>query len=180
MNILVCPLSQVGALVAERRPGRVVTLLDPDTPAPDLGPYYKGRHLKLVFHDVHEAAPGVIVASRSHLASLVAFVEEWNPTAPLLIHCRAGIGRSTAAAFVAACHRNPDVPEIDIARELRRASPLARPNETVVRIADQMLGRRGRMSAAITETGHDLPWVDAIESVPFTMPAKFEVSGPST
>ncbi len=175
MNIVVCPLSQATALVEQHRPGRVITLLDPDTPPPDLGPTYKGRHLKLLFHDVHEAAQGVIVASRSHLASLVAFVEEWNPASPLLIHCRAGIGRSTAAAFVAACHRNPDVPEIEIAKELRRVSPLARPNETVVRVADQMLGRRGRMSAAIEETGRDLPWVDVMEGEPFSLPIRFDI-----
>jgi predicted protein tyrosine phosphatase len=88
----------------------------------------------------------------------------------LLIHCRAGIGRSTAAAYVATCWRHPEVSERRIAELLRRVAPLARPNETVVRLFDTAMNRGGRMSAAISETGRDLPWIDVEEGVPFQLP----------
>ena len=66
----------------------------------------------------------------------------------LLIHCWAGISRSSAAAYAIACDRNPGF-ERDIAIELRRRSPSATPNRLMVRLADDLLQRDGRMVEAI-------------------------------
>jgi predicted protein tyrosine phosphatase len=65
---------------------------------------------------------------------------------------------------------NPHVNEHELAVELRRAAPLARPNEALVALADAALGRQGRMSAGIATTGRDLPWPDVDEGVPFGLP----------
>jgi predicted protein tyrosine phosphatase len=107
------------------------------------------------------------------VAELVRFLDAWRPVESLLVHCRAGIGRSTATAFVAACHRNPDVPALDIAREMRRVAPLARPNATVIRLADARMKRAGAMVAAFHATFSRLPWVDVDEGIPFEMPLRF-------
>lgn len=169
MSIVVCPLSQVELQVARYTPGRVISVLDPGSEFPEFGAEWEGRHLRLAFHDAHHAGFGITLASPRHIADLVAFLEEWKGAGTLLVHCRAGIGRSTATAFVAACVRHPDVPELDIARRLRAVAPLSRPNETIVRLADRALGRGGRMSAAIVETGRGLPWIDVMEGVPFEL-----------
>lgn len=174
MSILVCPLSQLELVMAERRPGRVISVLDPGRTFPELGPAFAGRHLRLSFHDAHGPAPGIFPPSSEHVAELLAFVEQWDPDEPLLVHCRAGIGRSTAAAFVAACQRNPEASERQIALALRSASPLARPNERVVRLADELLGRSGRMLDAILDTGRGLPWVEVIEAMPFEISSRFD------
>ena len=87
----------------------------------------------------------------------------------LLVHCRAGIGRSTAAAYVAACVAHPEIDERKIAEALRQASPLARPNETLVLLADREMGRDGRMHKAIASTGHGLSPVDVDENDPFEL-----------
>ena len=121
--ILVCPLSQVGVMVARHKPGRVISLLDPHFTFPELGPDYEGRHLRLRFHDVHVAGYDEIAPSAEHVDQLLEFLSELDPEEDLLIHCRAGISRSTAAAFIAACYLNPEVPERDLALALRRASP---------------------------------------------------------
>jgi predicted protein tyrosine phosphatase len=176
MTILVCPLSHVPAVVAQRKPQRVISVLDPDVRFPELGPTYVDRHLRLSFHDAHAPGPGITVPSTQHVAQLLAFLEEWDDVEPLLVHCRAGIGRSTATAFVAACHRNPGVSERQIAIELRRVAPLARPNETLVKLADALLLRDGRMADAIAETGRGLPWIDVSEGDPFEMASQFEAS----
>jgi len=89
---------------------------------------------------------------------LLALVAQWDRSAPILVHCRAGIGRSTATAFITACLHNPHAAEHEIAIALRRASPLARPNETLIKLADAALGRRDRMSRAISDTGRNLSW----------------------
>ena len=76
----------------------------------------------------------------------------------------AGISRSTAAAFVT-CALSPDRSEASIAQALRRASPTAKPNIRIVALADDMLGRNGRMVDAITAIG---PGVLA-EAFPFRL-----------
>jgi predicted protein tyrosine phosphatase len=162
MTILVCPLSKVAALVAAHAPERIVSLLDPDFTFPETGPAYAGKHLRLHLHDAHVAAPGQVLPGMEHVHELLAFVGQWERSAPLLVHCRAGIGRSTATAFIAACLHNPHASEREIALALRRVSPLARPNETLIKLADAALGRRDRMYRAIVETGRDLSW-DEVE-----------------
>jgi predicted protein tyrosine phosphatase len=171
VTILVSPLSRVLELVATRKPDRVISILDPETPFPELGAAYAGRHLRLTFHDVHGPAPGLVPVMEEHMAQLLSFLGGWHDGESILIHCHAGIGRSTATGFVARCYRNPSASELAIARDLRSVAPLARPNEAVVRIADRLMRRRGRMIDAISRTGRGLGWVDVNEGVPFELPA---------
>jgi predicted protein tyrosine phosphatase len=173
MSILISPLSRVHAVVADRRPACVISLLDPGFGFPDLGPAYADRHLRLSFHDAHTAMPGVTLPDARHIAEMLAFLDRWRSAESVLVHCRAGIGRSTATAFVVACHRNERVPELSIARELRRAGPLSRPNETLVALADTAMRRAGRMSSAIAVTGRGLDWIDVAEGEPFELPLQF-------
>jgi predicted protein tyrosine phosphatase len=178
VTIVVCPLSRVHEMVAKYTPERVVSVLDPHFTFPDLGAAYRDRHLKLCFHDVHVPADGDVVASVEHARALVAFLREWQRERALLVHCRAGVGRSTATAFIAACALNPRADEYAIARRLRRASTNARPNENWVGVADRVLKRRGRMRRAIEDTGRGLPWIDVAENEPFELASDFDATGP--
>jgi predicted protein tyrosine phosphatase len=179
MSILVTPLSFLPELVEGRRPSRVISLLDPDTPFPDLGPSYADRHLCLSFHDAHLPWPGVTPPGSHHVAQLLRFIDAWDGTDPLLVHCFAGIGRSTATAFVTACYRNPKASELAIATTLRRVAPHARPNESLIDLADALLERNGRMSDAIAETGRGLGWLDLPEPKPFELPSRFDAKAVS-
>ena len=71
----------------------------------------------------------------------------------MLIHCWAGISRSTASAFITACVHNPNADEEEIALAIRSASPTASPNPRLVGYADALLGRGGRMSKAVEAIG---------------------------
>ncbi len=180
MTILVCPLSKVASLVSDRAPERIVSLLDPNATFPEPGPAYAGKHLRLQLHDVLVATLGQISPGAEHVAELLAFVSRWDRSAPILIHCRAGISRSTATAFITACVHNPHADEHEIALALRRAAPLARPNQALIELADAALGRDGRMCRAITETGRGLSWDDVVlalhtegEARVFEMPSAF-------
>ncbi|HEX3709390.1 MAG TPA: protein tyrosine phosphatase, partial [Pseudolabrys sp.] len=95
---------------------------------------------------------------------LIDFVGGWDRAAPMVVHCFAGISRSTAGAYVAACALNPRRNERDIAWAIRRASPTAQPNARIVSIADMLLGRDGRMVEAIETLG---PADPALEGHPF-------------
>ena len=169
MKILVCPLSRVNDMVQMHRPDRVISMLDPERPFPDLGAQYVDRHLRLAFHDVNVPSDDEVGPSSDHVRSVLRFVEAWDRGRPILIHCRAGISRSTAAAYVVACAAYPESDEYAIAAVMRQVAPLARPNETLVTLADAEMGRGGRMRAAIAKTGRDLPWIDINEGEPFVM-----------
>jgi predicted protein tyrosine phosphatase len=95
---------------------------------------------------------------------VLAFIRGWDRKAPLVVHCYAGISRSTASAFTAVCALNPHRDEISIARQIRAASPIAQPNRLIVALADRALGREGRMLRAIDEMG---PGDMTIEGRPF-------------
>jgi predicted protein tyrosine phosphatase len=95
---------------------------------------------------------------------VLAFVRKWDRAAPLVIHCYAGISRSTASAFMTVCALNPHRDEIVIAQQIRAASPSAYPNRLIVSLADRALGRQGRMVRALDEIG---PGNMTVEGRPF-------------
>jgi predicted protein tyrosine phosphatase len=77
-----------------------------------------------------------------------------------------GISRSTASAYATVCALNPRRDEATIAQALRRASSTATPNTRIVSLADRLLGRNGRMVAAIEHIGRgDL----TAEAAPFRL-----------
>ncbi len=170
MKILICPLSCIEAVVAEHRPSHMITLLDPEhrieTPL-GLAPE---RHLRLGIWDIANPAPGMAPAAPEIVEKILAFGAGWDASRPLLVHCWAGISRSTATAFMLACARNPSAEEFEIARRLRRAAPHANPNRRLVSLADEALGRGGRMIEAVEAMGEsDL----AIMGRPVELPARF-------
>jgi predicted protein tyrosine phosphatase len=173
MPIHVCPLSKVPEIFERHKPSRVVSLLDPGSPFPEFGPAYLDKHLRLEFHDIHWPLLTHVPPGPAHVDRLLNFVNRWNPQESLLIHCRAGIGRSTATAFITACVHNPQIDEREIAAALRRTSPFARPNEVFVRIADEAMGRRGRMLTAIKESGRNLPMLQVAEAEAFELPSVY-------
>jgi predicted protein tyrosine phosphatase len=170
MKILVTPLSHVEAAVAQHRPSHLITLLDPEhlieTPA-GIAP---ARHLKLGVFDISAPSEGMVLAAPEQVERILEFGRTWDASAPLLAHCWAGISRSTATAFMIACERNPRAPELDIAWRLRRAAPHAFPNRRLVQLADDALGRQGRMVAAIETIGDSNR---AAFGTPFEIPARF-------
>jgi predicted protein tyrosine phosphatase len=106
------------------------------------------NHLRLIMNDIDRPAEGLIAPERAHIERFLAFLEGWDRESPLLIHCHAGISRSPAAVFIALCQLNPAASEHDLAQRLQQASPPAKPNRLLVRLADEVLERRGRMIAA--------------------------------
>jgi predicted protein tyrosine phosphatase len=154
MKLIVGPLDEVIRLCGEHRPSHLVSWLSPPALAPDLPPgLTPERRLLIASHDVTEPAEGLEHPGPAHVAELLDFAAGWSGDRPMLVHCWAGVSRSTAAAFVVACLKRPDLPEIELARQLRTLSPEATPNSLIVQIADDQLGRGGRMSQAVHAIG---------------------------
>jgi len=124
----------------------------------------EANHLKVQMDDITEQIDGFVAPSDVHIEQVLNFVRGWDRSAPLVVHCYAGISRSTASAFAAACLLNPHRDEISIARQIRAASAIASPNRLIVGLADKALGREGRMLRALDEMG---PGSMKVESHPF-------------
>jgi predicted protein tyrosine phosphatase len=124
----------------------------------------EANHLRVQMDDITEQMDGFVVPSDSHIEQVLNFVRGWDRNAPLVVHCYAGISRSTASAFAAACMLNPHRDEIAIARQIRAASPIASPNRLIVSLADKALGRDGRMLRALDQMG---PGSMMVEGRPF-------------
>jgi predicted protein tyrosine phosphatase len=126
------------------------------------------RHLHLWFHDINEVRPGLVAPDADIVRAIIDFGRHAEAL-PLLVGCWAGISRSSAAVYIMVCDRNPGH-EGPIAQELRRRTALATPNRLMVSIADDLLGRNGRMSAAIDQIGRG---ADAFEGAPYCMPLRW-------
>ena len=124
------------------------------------------NHLKVAVDDITEPMDGYVMPSDEHIDQVLGFVRGWDRNAPMVIHCWAGVSRSTASAFAAACALNPHRDEVEIARKLRAASPIASPNRLIVALADKALGREGRMVRALNEIG---PAAMMVEGKPFLL-----------
>lgn len=149
--IQVCPLSRLGETLAACGARRVVTLLaaaqQPDLSRPGV------ERLVLDMSDIAAPLEGHAPPGAHHVADLLAFARAWDRRHPLLIHCHAGVSRSTAAAYAVACALEPDADERAVAARLRAASPSATPNPRLIALADAALGRCGRMELAIRAIG---------------------------
>ena len=122
------------------------------------------NHLKVAIDDITEPMDGFVAPNAEHVEQVLSFVRSWDRGAPLVIHCYAGVSRSTASAFAAACALNPHRDEMVIARQIRAASPIANPNRLIVSLADKALGRDGRMLRALDDIG---PASMMVEGKPF-------------
>ena len=126
-------------------------------------------HLSIAINYIYELQECFVLPCDTHVSHLVKFALDWDRKAPLLIHCWAGISRSTAAAFITLCALNPDIEELELARALRRASPTAYPNRLLVALADEALARNGPMLAAVEDSGRGRV---AAEAEVFALPAR--------
>lgn len=159
----VAPLSAVQDVARGLPSYDLLTLLSPDTDAEALATLTPQRRLHLVFHDIVEAREGLIAPSGEMIAAMLDFGRARMHETPLLIHCWAGISRSSAAAYSLACDRHPGR-EDELATALRARAPFVTPNRLMVALADDLLGRNGAMVDAITRIGRG---AEAFEGMPY-------------
>ena len=164
--IHVCSFARLHSTVKTTGARHVVTLLGVEDRFERPPGIAERNHLCLRVHDICEPLDGYVTPDATHVEDLIRFVRDWDRAAPLVVHCWAGISRSTAAAFVSVCALRPQRDEQEIAWAIRRASPTATPNSRIVSFADELLGRNGRMIAAVAAIGRGML---AEEGVPFRL-----------
>ena len=153
MRITICGISELGEHCSAGVT-HVLSILDPGWPDPeafrDFPPH---RREALRFNDVIAPKFENIEPGEEHVAQLLAFgrdVEVAGDLAHLLIHCHAGVSRSTAAAALLLAQEKPALPPEAIFTEIARIRPRAWPNLRLLELGEVALGRRGEIVPAVT------------------------------
>ncbi len=154
-------------------PRFILSILDPGAYVKIPGSTDAEQHLKLEFHDV--ADEGVANSDRrippndGHVRRIIDFAKGWDQEGDVLIHCVAGVSRSPAAGLIILAALNPGR-EAQIARTMRQRAPWITPNARMVRIADEVLGLKGRLKSAVGTVSEA---TGAPSMVPLKLPARF-------
>ena len=164
--IHVCSLSKLEETVARSGAERVLSLLAAGTEVTRPASISRENHLHLVMHDIAVAQDGMTMPGEDHVRNLLDFARKWDRAKPMVVHCYAGISRSTASAYIIAAALAPKRDEAELAQTLRKLSPSATPNPRLIAVADTLLSRQGRMIEAIEAIGRG---ADAFEGTPFVL-----------
>lgn len=134
----------------------VLSILDPNSPEPDvLSTFQPHCRTTLHFNDEIDPGPNLILPQVEHMETILTLGRSLAVDAGkdgerhILAHCHMGISRSTAAMATLLAVFHPDKDEDRIFAHLLQARPEAWPNCLMVELADDLLGREGRLTAAL-------------------------------
>jgi predicted protein tyrosine phosphatase len=149
-TLTVCGLDELDEHAA-RGVTHILSILDPDWPDPvaflGFDPHFR---VTLRFHDAIEPDLGIVLPEKADVEAILAFARDAGDVSHLLIHCHAGISRSTAAVLMIMAQAHPDESEDAAAERLLAIRPQAWPNSRMIGFADELLARDGRLLAAVS------------------------------
>lgn len=153
-GIVVCPLTSIAELAVRHKAREMVSLIAERQDFHRPGLISADRHLKLAMNDISFAGTGDLIApSEAHVEKLIAFMQDWDQSAPIVIHCWMGVSRSPAAALISVLSLYTEQDEFALAARLRKVAPHATPNARLIEIGDRLLKREGRLVAAVKGIG---------------------------
>jgi predicted protein tyrosine phosphatase len=154
-DLTICGLDELGDH-STRAVTHVLSILDPNWPEPEAFWAYDPHHrVEMHFNDAIEPGPGIELPQARHVEEILAFGNTFQRDlaarreAHLLIHCHAGISRSTAAMTTLLMQADPEETEERIFERLVAIRPKAWPNSLMIGFADDLLGRGGQLTAAL-------------------------------
>lgn len=133
----------------------VLSILDPDYPVPDaFGGYGAHSRLELRFHDILQDRPGYVLPRPEHVDQILALGRSLPAEAPghahLLVHCHAGVSRSTASLLMIMAQARPELTAAELTQTLLGVREKAWPSLRMTEFADSALGRGGALVRAAT------------------------------
>jgi predicted protein tyrosine phosphatase len=154
-GISVCGIEELSGH-CETGVSHVLSILDPEWPVPEaFGSFGEHAKLELRFHDVIEETPGQVAPREEDVASILAFGRDLEgeaaAAARLLVHCHAGISRSTASMALLLAQARPSLPAERIMQGILGIREKAWPNLRLLEMGDTLLGRGGALPAAAAD-----------------------------
>lgn len=152
MRITICGIPELGRHGAAGVT-HVLSILDPGWPDPEAFDDFPAHdRVALRFHDVIGPVPGAVVPTPQDVAALLDFgraVGAAGAEAHLLIHCHAGVSRSTASAALLLAQAEPARPAEAVFAAIARLRPQAWPNLLLLELGERALGRSGELVPAV-------------------------------
>jgi predicted protein tyrosine phosphatase len=173
-ELWICRACDLSTLSGEISPDRILSIAEPGFRNPTPAGIQNDRHHHLNFDDIVEALPGYLEPSEQHVGEIIDLAVKLADTDRILVHCQAGISRSSAAALIILSARNPGH-ERAIAAQLRAEGPWFVPNRLMVEIADRLIGRGPLLSAAVISMG---PPSVVLNANPVRFPLRWGLQAP--
>jgi predicted protein tyrosine phosphatase len=158
--LTICGLEELESH-GERGVTHVLSIIDPHLPDPEVFAGYRPHQRTVLrFHDIIDSYPGMVMPERRHVREILDFGHTLAEDAKgrtdghLLVHCHAGVSRSTAAMTMLLAQVHPDEDEDRLFERLVGIRPQAWPNSVMIDFADDLLGRGGRLAAALERHYH--------------------------
>jgi predicted protein tyrosine phosphatase len=151
-RLTICGLGELAGF-ANAGVSHVLSILDPEWPEPEAFRLF-APHRRVVqrFDDVLATIGDAEPPEVGHVDAILRWAGELADDGAdhVLVHCHAGVSRSTAAAALLLARDNPGR-EADALDAVRRLRPRSWPNSRMVAIADRLLDREGALIAALQD-----------------------------
>ncbi len=152
-TITVCGLEELAGH-ADREVSHVLSILDPDQPEPEaFGAYGEHSRLELKFHDIIEETAGFLAPQPEHIAKILDFgrdiLRDPENLRHLLVHCHAGISRSTASMALLLAQAQPELSAPGVLAQVLHIREKAWPNLRILALGEEQLGREGEFTTAV-------------------------------
>lgn len=135
--LTICAKNQVRKTVKRFEATHLISLVDPHDRMPRPHRIERGNHLVMHFDDVDDPrlpdAP-----QREHLVRAIEWVDRLPETARLVVHCTAGISRSTALSYGLL---RGSMREQDAMAYVLQIRPEAQPNNLMMQYLETMFGQ---------------------------------------
>jgi predicted protein tyrosine phosphatase len=164
--LIVSSLDAAHSAFERYKPAAVISLLSEEEEVPVFEGMPPEAHYRL-YVERESCATSICEAARKRAAEIIDLAANWRGKGDILIHCKRGVARSTAAAFIILCIKHPDTDELTLLQCLRKAAPHADPCPLLVNYADELLSREGRMSDALDDLG---PPTTVLSAAPVAIP----------
>jgi len=140
MKIIISPLSLASKMIEKYNVNYIISILSPGESFPVFNDIKNTNHLKLSFNDITCQKKNLIEPALYHVENILNFSKKCSKNETLLIHCYAGISRSTAVALILYSYYKKDIKADFIAKKFRSLSPFANPNSLLLKLGDHLIG----------------------------------------
>lgn len=137
------------AALREFNPDKLVSLMDPPCDVSTPSCLELSNHLRLAMHDIALPIPFATRPERVHIERLLEFGRGWTPPERVIVHCAAGVSRSSAAIILLLTQKNPGR-EIEVVTHVRDRAHHIVPNRRIIALGDAALHCEGRLIDAVT------------------------------
>ena len=106
------------------------------------------KQLVMCFDDISFLYDEYILPQKKHIIRALEFSDKIGDGS-LLIHCNAGVSRSSSIALAILAKKHKEGFEINAVKELVKINPYCRPNKLMTKLTDEILDRNGKLITAV-------------------------------